>query len=250
MAGGQAGRTRVRSRLIRVVLVERHALVRAVLRQMVDGEPDIAVVGEASDIADAIAGFADDPPDVVLVDTDGPLAGVVPHVQRLRRECPASQVILVSGSDGDDELFQAIQAGAAAHLSDDTRPGQLVGAIRAVADGTYVIDETIAARPAVARRVLEAFRDVSLFGEIADGDVAREALAPLSHRETEILEKIAHGLSNRDVAAALGISEQTVKNHVANILRKLAVNGRTQAVLYALRKSWIPLPEEAPTRRH
>src|SRR5207245_7864078 len=122
--------------------------------------------------------------------------------------------------------------------------------IRAVAEGKYLIDESVAARPPVARRVLEAFRDASLFGGVGESELAAKAFSPLSRREAEILEAMARGMSNKDIAAALSIREQTVKNHVTNILRKLAVNDRTQAVLYALQKSWVSLLDEPPSRPH
>jgi DNA-binding NarL/FixJ family response regulator len=159
-------------------------------------------------------------------------------------------VILLGHRDDDDELFAAIQAGAAAHVLDDARPSALVQTIRAVASGEYLIDDAVAARPAVARHVLEAFRDASLFGEVTGDDLAESAFAPLSAREAEILEAIAHGLTNNQVGEALSITEQTVKNHVSSILRKLSVNDRTQAVLYALRKSWISISDEPPPRRN
>ena len=237
-------------RVIRMVLVEQHALVRAVLREIVEGQLDIDIVAEAADVDHAIAIIRDETPDVVLLDTELPISLVVPAVQRLKRECPGSPVILLGHRRDDDELFAAIQAGAAAHVLDDVRPSELVQTIRAVASGEYLIDDAVAARPAVARHVLEAFRDASLFGEVASDDLAETAFAPLSAREAEILEAIAQGLTNNGVGEALSISEQTVKNHVSSILRKLAVNDRTQAVLYALRKSWISISDEPPPRRN
>jgi DNA-binding NarL/FixJ family response regulator len=239
-----------RRRVIRMVLVEQHALVRAVLREIVEGQLDIDIVAEAADVDHAIAIIRDEMPDVVLVDTELPISLVVPAIQRLKRECPGSPVILLGHLGDDDELFAAIQAGAAAHVLDDARPSELVQTIRAVASGQYPLDDAVAARPAVARHVLEAFRDASLFGEVASDDLAESAFAPLSAREAQILEAIAQGLTNNGVGEALSISEQTVKNHVSSILRKLAVNDRTQAVLYALRKSWISISDESPPRRN
>ena len=235
---------------IRLVLVGQHALVRAVLREIVEAHPQVQVVAEAADVDEAIDMIRDATPDVVLVDTELPIYQIVPAVQRLKHECPGSPVVLLGHRSSDDELFAAIQAGAAAHVLDDARPSELVRTIRAVADGEYLIDQEVAARPAVARHVLEAFRDASLFREVANQDLASTAFAPLSPRESEILEAIARGMTNKDVAAALSIGEQTVKNHVTSILRKLAVNGRTQAVLYALRKSWIGISDEPPRRRN
>jgi DNA-binding NarL/FixJ family response regulator len=235
---------------IRLVLVGQHALVRAVLREIVEAHPQVQVVAEAADVDEAIDMIRDATPDVVLVDTELPIYQIIPAVQRLKHECPGSPVVLLGHRSSDDELFAAIQAGAAAHVLDDARPSELVRTIRAVADGEYLIDQEVAARPAVARHVLEAFRDASLFREVANQDLASTAFAPLSPRESEILEAIARGMTNKDVAATLSIGEQTVKNHVTSILRKLAVNGRTQAVLYALRKSWIGISDEPPRRRN
>ncbi len=228
-----------------MVLVEQHALVRAVLREIVGSQPDIDIVAEVADLNDAIAISRDETPDVVLVDTELPISLMVPAVQRLKRECPGSQIVLLGHRGGDDELFAALQAGVAARVLDDARPSELVRTIRAAANGEYLIDDAVAARPAVARRVLEAFWDTSLLG-----DLPTTAFAPLSAREAEILEAIAQGLTNKSVGERLSISEATVKSHVTSILRKLAVNGRTQAVLYALKKNWISITDEPPRRRN
>ena len=232
------------TRVIRMVVVEQHTLVRAVLRQMIDDQGDIEITDEVDDVQAAIAIAQDDPPDVILVDAEPPIAHMVPSLQRLKRECPNTKVVLLGHRRDDEELFRAIQSGAAAHVVDDARPSELLRTIRAVAKGEYLIDESVTARPSVARRVLEAFRDASLLGENGEGGGADPAFAPLSRREAEILECIGLGRSNREVAALLSISEKTVKNHVTSILRKLAVNDRTQAVLHALRKSWISYPED------
>lgn len=242
-------RTATRPRVIRLVLVEPHALVRALLREIVGSQPDIEIVAEAADVDEAIAIIRDETPGVVLLDTELPVSLMVPAVQRLKRECPGSQIVLLGRRGSDDELFAALQAGVAARVLDDARPSELLRTIRAVANGEYLIDEAVAARPAVARRVLEAFWDTSLLGEFAAGDLATTAFAPLSARETEILQAIAEGLTNKGVGERLSISEATVKNHVTSILRKLAVNGRTQAVLFALKQNWISIGDEPP-RRH
>jgi DNA-binding NarL/FixJ family response regulator len=231
-----------------MVMVEQHALVRAVLRQMIDDQPDIEIIAEVDDVGSAIEIVQNDPPDVILVDAEPPISLMVPSLQRLKRECPNTRVVLLGHRRDDEELFRAIQSGAAAHVVDDARPSELLRTIRAVAQGEYLIDDSVTARPSVARRVLEAFRDASLLGENGEGGASDHAFAPLSKREAEILECIGQGRSNRDVAGLLGISEKTVKNHVTSILRKLAVNDRTQAVLHALRKSWISFPDDDAPR--
>jgi len=223
--------------------------VRALLREIVGSQPDIEIVAEASDVDEAIAIIRDEMPAVVLLDTELPIAHMIPAVQRLKRECPGSQIVLLRQAGSDDELFAALQAGVAARVLEDARSSELLRAIRAAAGGEYLIDEVVAARPAVARRVLEAFWDTSLLGEVTAGDLGTTAFAPLSARETEILQAIAQGLTNKGVAEQLSISEATVKNHVTSILRKLAVNGRTQAVLFALKQNWISINDE-PARPH
>lgn len=240
-AGPRAG-----SRVISLVLIEPHALVRTLLREIVGGQPDIQIVAEASDVDAAIPIIRDEMPAVVLLDTELPISHMIPAVQRLKRECPGSQIVLLRQAGSDDELFAALQAGVAARVLEDARPSELLRTIRAAAGGEYLIDEVVAARPAVARRVLEAFWDSSLLGEVAAGSLGTTAFAPLSARETEILQAIAQGLTNKGVAEHFSISEATVKNHVTSILRKLAVNGRTQAVLFALKQNWITINDEPP----
>jgi DNA-binding NarL/FixJ family response regulator len=228
--------------------VEPHAFVRALLREIVESQPDIRIVAEAADLDEAAAIVRDEMPDVVLVDTDLPVPLMVPAVQRLRRDAPSSQIVLLGHGASDDDLFAALQAGVAAHVPDDARPSEIVRAIQAAAGGAYLIDEVVAARPAVAQRVLEAFWDPSLLDEGVASDPAAALFAPLSDREADVLMAIAQGLTNKGVGERLSISQATVKNHVTSILRKLAVNGRTQAVLYALKRNWISVTGEPPTR--
>ena len=230
--------------VIRIVIVEPYALVRASLHEILDWDQDLAIVGEVADIGSAIALVRDDPVDVVLVDAEPAIAELVPALQRLKRECPASPVILIGHRRDDSELFEAIKAGAAAHVLDTARPAELIRTIRAVAAGEYVIDASVAARPAVAARVLEVFRDASLAGDLPDHDAHSRAF------EREILTAISQGMSNKDIAKALSISPHTVHNVVQSALRKLAVNNRTQAVLVALRESWIRLPDQPIHRDH
>jgi DNA-binding NarL/FixJ family response regulator len=219
--------------------------VRALLREIVERQPDIRIVAEAIDLDGAVAIVRDEEPDVILIDTELPTAAMVPAVQRLKRDAPNAQLVLLGRGESDDELFAALQAGVAAHVRDDARPGEIVRAIRAAAGGTYLIDEVVAARPAL--RVLEAFWNPAILGDAGEGRSMDGApFAPLSEREAEVLAAIAQGLSNKAVGARLGITEATVKNHVTSILRKLAVNGRTQAVLHALQRSWISVTDGTP----
>jgi DNA-binding NarL/FixJ family response regulator len=237
--------TQVAPRLIRIVVVEPQALVRASLREIVSEEPDLAVVGEVADIDSAIEMCHDLSPDVVLMGAGLDVSSTLEEVRRFSRQCPQSPTVLIGNRPDDQALFMAVQSGAAAHVIDRARPSALAEAIRGVAAGEYLIDRTVAARPAVARRVLEVFREASLSGQTIDRRGQPRTLVPLSARETAILTAISSGLSNKDIATSLSISQHTVANHVKSVLRKLAVNNRTQAVLIAMRNSWITLPEHS-----
>ena len=241
--------TAARRRTITITMVEPYPLVRATLRDILGREPDLRIDAEVSTVEDAIELGRRDPSDVVLVDTDAGVARLVPVLQQLKRECPTSAVIVLGHRRGDEELFRSIEAGAAAHLVDSVRPGELVAIIRAVAAGEYIIDASVAARPQVARRVLEAFRSAAQSEKTSSEAKTSAAFEQLSARETQILTLISQGMPNREIAAVLSLSPHTVSNYVKAVLRKLAVNNRTQAVLIALRESWIPTPD-VPTRRH
>ena len=146
--------------------------------------------------------------------------------------------MILTALEEEQSLFDAIRAGAAAYLHKDCDPKELVDAIRKVRAGQFIINEKIFAKPAVASKVLAEFRELSVYGPGSS-----KVFAPLSPREVQILDNIAQGMTNKEVAYALAISEQTVKNHMSSILRKLSVNDRTQAVVYAIRQGWIKGPE-------
>ena len=156
----------------------------------------------------------------------------------MRRELPHIAVIVLTALEEEQTLFDAIRAGAAAYLKKDCAPEELVDSIRKVRSGQFTINEKIFAKPAVASKVLAEFRELSVYGPGSS-----HVFAPLSPREVQILDNIAQGMTNKEVAYALAISEQTVKNHMSSILRKLSVNDRTQAVVYAIRQGWIKGPE-------
>jgi DNA-binding NarL/FixJ family response regulator len=228
---------------IRVAIVERYALVRAALREMLEHDRDVQIVGEEPSVPIVLSTLRRDPADVVVVHAGGNSETDLAALQRIRREWPNSAVIVLGRQRSDSEVFWAIQAGAAAHLDDAAHGADLVRTIRAVAAGEYLIDAEVAARPVVARRVLDAFREASFAAEVLDGDPSRRAFTRLSNREVEILTAISEGLSNKEMAVRFSISQHTVNNTVKAVLRKLAVNNRTKAVLIALRESWIPIPE-------
>jgi DNA-binding NarL/FixJ family response regulator len=223
----------------KILLVDSHALFRVGVRNILEHEPDFLVVGEASDSRSALDLSVEFSPDIILMDLNLPAPGGIETTQRIKRELQPAGIIVLAVTEDEEALFDAIKAGAAAFILKDVAPGDLVTIIRRVVAGEYLINDKVFARPAVASRVLKEFRELAVYGQ-----EAAPIFAPLSPREVEILDNIAQGMTNKQVAYALSISEQTVKNHMSSILRKLSVNDRTQAVVYAMRQGWIKMPED------
>jgi DNA-binding NarL/FixJ family response regulator len=224
---------------IRVLIVDDHELFRVGIANILGKEKDIEVVGVAVDSRSAIDAANSLSPNIVLMDTSIPPPGGIETTQRIRRELPATAVVVMAVDEDEEALFASIKAGAAAFIVKDVSPDDLIQIIRRVSNGEFLINDKVFARPAVASRVLKEFRELAVYGQ-----EAQPIFAPLSPREVEILDNIAQGMTNKQVAYALSISEQTVKNHMSSILRKLAVNDRTQAVVYAMRQGWIKMPED------
>ena len=224
---------------VRILIVDDHALFRVGIRQILEREPDLEVVAEADDGRTALdAAFATNP-DVILMDLSLPAPGGIETTQRVKRELPSAAIVVLATEEDEDALFESIKAGAAAFILKGIAPEDLVMIIRRVVAGEYLINDKVFIKPAVASRVLKEFRELAVYGQ-----EAAPIFAPLSPREVEILDNIAQGMTNKQVAYALSISEQTVKNHMSSILRKLSVNDRTQAVVYAMRQGWIRMPED------
>ena len=223
---------------IRVLLADSSRLTTMGISQVLQKEPDIELVGTAADGEEAAAKTLELEPDVLVIEADLPRTSGIKVTQRVRRELPAIGVVVLTAKDEEQTLFEAIRAGAAAYLNKDCDPVELVDAIRKARAGQFIINEKVFNRPAVASKVLAEFRELSVYGPGSS-----HVFAPLSPREVQILDNIAQGMTNKEVAYALAISEQTVKNHMSSILRKLSVNDRTQAVVYAIRQGWIKGPE-------
>jgi DNA-binding NarL/FixJ family response regulator len=236
---GGPDRRREGTDLTRIVIVDDHALFRVGIRQILDREADFDVVGEADDARSAVDTALETSPDVVLMDLSLPPPGGIETCSRIKRELPSTAIIVLAVEEDEDALFDAIKAGAAAFILKDVGPDDLLTIIRRVVNGEYLINDKVFSKPAVASRVLKEFRELAVYGQDA-----APIFAPLSPREVEILDNIAQGMTNKQVAYALSISEQTVKNHMSSILRKLSVNDRTQAVVYAMRQGWIRMPED------
>ena len=222
---------------IRVLLADPSEFTLIGLKQVLARDPDIEIVAAVSDGEEVVARTQELEPDVVITEIDLPKLSGDKATQRVRRELPHVAVIILTARDEEQRLFDAIRAGAAAYLPKDCDPNELIETIRKAKDGQFLINEKIFQRPAVASRVLAEFRELSVYGP-----GSTHVFAPLSPREVQILDNIAQGKTNKEVAYSLAISEQTVKNHMSSILRKLSVNDRTQAVVYAMRQGWISGP--------
>ena len=235
---------------VRVLIADAQPLFREGLRLTLEGEGDLAVAGEASSGREAL-GFLEEaaagrvrpgrPPaggQQPRWDSATPsLPGGIELARLIKHRHPETAVVIMAAEEEEEQLFQAVKVGAAAYCARDIDPQAMVQVIRRVDGGDYLVSDSMLARPQVTERVLRQFRELAA----TSNEAAEPLFVPLSQREVEILDYIAHGRSNKGIARELGISDQTVKNHITSILRKLAVNDRTQAVIYALRNNWIKL---------
>jgi len=209
---------------ISVLIVDDHAVVRQGLRIFLDLQEDIKVVGEATNGVEAVKGVRELLPDVVLMDLVMPQMDGIEATRRIRALSPSTQVIVLTSFAEDEKVFPAIKAGTLSYLLKDISPEDLVKAIQAAHRGEVQL------HPEIAKMLMKEF-----------AARAREPVhEELTQRELEVLRLIAKGLSNREMARDLVISEKTVKTHVSNILSKLHLADRTQAAIYALRKGLVP----------
>lgn len=213
--------------MIRVALVDDQTLIRQGIRSLLELTGDIVVVAEAGDGVEALEMIARARPDLVLLDLRMPRKGGVDVLRELRSADALPPTIVLTTFDDDEALLEAVRAGARGYLLKDVSLERLTGAIREVAAGGSII------RPALTERVLRGLEHVRRdFDALSPPD-------PLTRREVEILRLVAGGYSNREIAAALGTAEGTVKNHTSSILSKLGVRDRTRAVLKALELGYI-----------
>jgi len=211
--------------MIRVLLADDQALIRMGFRMVLDAEADIEVVGEAADGAAAITQAKALNPDVVLMDIRMPGVNGIEATAEITRTLDI-KVLILTTFDLDEYAFGGLRAGASGFLLKDTRPAELIEAIRTVASGEAVVS------PRITRRMLEMFAGQLPSGATASGQVDPR-IASLTPRETEILCLVARGMSNAEIAAELVVSATTVKTHVGSVLAKLGVRDRVQAVVVA-----------------
>jgi len=219
---------------ITVVIIDKQAFFRSGVRQALSDQAGFRVL-EVAPNDGSLDIIETESPDVVLLDINFPALSGLELGRKITRRYPNSKVVMLSPNSNDDELFEVIKTGAVAYLNKNTTTEELVSIIKRAYHGEYPINDSLITRPAVAEHVLRQFRDI-----VSAGKVMETVTAPLTYRETQILNYIAQGNSNKQIAHILEISEQTIKNHVSSILRKLNANDRAHAVALAMRNGWIP----------
>jgi len=214
---------------IKVLLAEDHVIVREGVRELIQHEPDMEVIGEASDGEEAIELADKLRPDVVIMDIAMPKLNGIEATKRIKALHPTTAVLILTAYDNDQYIFALVEAGAAGYLLKNVRGRELIDAVRAVYAGESVL------YPTVARRILDRLKSPT--------PTESQTIESLSGRETEVLKFAAKGISNKDIAQQLFISPRTVQVHLGNIFNKLGVASRTEAVLYGLRRGWLTLED-------
>ena len=216
---------------IRVLVVDDHALFRRGLEMVLEQEPDIEVVGEASDGSEAVEKAVETAPDIVLMDVRMPKRGGIDACTSIKDAVPSTKIIMLTISDEEADLYDAIKAGAMGYLLKEISIEEVASAIRAVHGGQSLIS------PSMASKLLNEFATM-----IKRTDERQQVPTPrLTDREMEVLRLVAKGMNNRDIAKQLFISENTVKNHIRNILEKLQLHSRMEAVMYAVREKLLEI---------
>ncbi len=224
---------------ITVMIIDEQAFFRAGVRQALSQQSDFKIL-DCDPAREPLELIEANLPDVALLGSDLATPSGLELGRKIARLYPNTKVIMLSPNPNDEELFEVIKTAAVACLNKNATAEELVSTIRRAFNGEYPINESLTTRPTVAKHVLKQFQDIASIGK------AMEAVAaPLTRRETQILNYIAEGNSNKQIAYILEISEQTIKNHVSSILRKLNANDRAHAVALAMRNGWL-LAEEKP----
>lgn len=225
--------------VIKVVIIDDHPLFREGVRNVIDGEEDLDVVAEGTSGDQAIQLIRKLEPHVALIDINLPNMNGMQVTRQIGQENLETAVVLLTAYDDVEQVLHAFRAGAKAYCSKDVHAGNLVDVVKHVARGYYVVGDQVYDEDGLEQwlsKGVETIRRPHLEGDV-------DAFTPLSPREMEILQYVTRGMSNKEIAARLGISHQTVKNHMTSILHKLDVEDRTQAAVYALRHGWVRLQD-------
>jgi DNA-binding NarL/FixJ family response regulator len=234
---------------IRVIIIDEQPLFREGIRATLQRMGDCKIVGESTDVADVLDIARTCTPDVALIDAGLAYSDPLEIARQIRYLAPRIAIIILTPSEDEERLFQAIKVGAAAYYTRNITPEELTEAIRKVSHGEFLIRDDVLTKPQIVTRVIQTLRDQKILAdeeneEDEEDEETKNIYSPLSSREVEILDYIARGNSNKEIAKSLKISDQTVKNHITSILKKLSVNDRTAAVVHALRHGWIKMHED------
>jgi DNA-binding NarL/FixJ family response regulator len=218
---------------IRVLIADDHTLLRRGLAVVLSDEDDIEVVGEAEDGAEAVRRAEELAPDVVILDVRMPGTDGLAACAAIKRSAPATKVIMLTSSDAEEDLYEAVKSGASGYLLKSILPHDIPAALRAVQRGESQVS------PSMAAKLLNEF---AALARGAEAPAAAPSASPrLTEREMEVLKLVATGRNNREIAKQLFITENTVKNHVRNILEKLQLHSRMEAVVYAVREKLLEI---------
>jgi DNA-binding NarL/FixJ family response regulator len=223
---------------IRVIIIDQQPLFREGIRATLEGMGDCEIVSASTDAAEVLERARACNPDIALIDTGLTCSDPLEIARQARDIAPQLAIILLTPSENVEGLCQAIKVGAVAYCSRSITTEELTETVRKVSRGECFIR----AEPRLTSRVLRSFRELAV--EEEETNDTKDTYFPLTSREVEILDYVARGNGNKEIATSLRISSQTVKNHITSILKKLSVNDRTAAVVYALRHSWIKLRDE------
>jgi len=223
---------------IKIWIFSQQPLFRQGIQNTFSETKDIEIVGEAN-LTDKMPRTIEVmPPDVAIVDIDSASENGFNLVNRLKQVTPSTAVIVLAFDINDEHLFEAIKRQASAYLSKDIDSKELIDTVRRVAYGEHPINDSLSDRPKVAAHILDKFQELYQQQEVEN------LISPLTTRETEIVNYMAQGFANKQIAVKLKISEQTIKNHVTSILSKLDANARTEAVVKAIKRGLIPFAQE------
>lgn len=223
---------------IKVIVVDEQPLFRVGVCATLEHMGGCTILGTSTNQAEILELARTGNPDVALIDAGLSAADPLEIARQIRHLAPRVAVMILTPLEDEERLFQSIKVGAAAYYLRTITPEELTDAVRRVSQGEYLINDDVLAKPQLASRVLKSFRELVVEDE---EPATRDLYSPLSSREVEILDYIARGNSNKEIAKSLKISDQTVKNHITSILKKLSVNDRTAAVVHALRHGWIKM---------
>jgi len=226
---------------IRIMIVDDHPLFREGLRRVLEAEEDILVEAEVADGHEAITLAREIRPDVVLLDISLPSINGLQVTREIKASLPDTAVINLTAYHDEEQIIHAINAGASAYYPKEVMPDTLMFAVRHVRQGQWVIDDRVLNEDELGDWLFDQYRQIAATGIVDDS-----RFVPLSAREMEVLQYVVRGSSNKGIAYALQISQQTVKNHISSILRKLDAKDRTEAAVYALRHGWIRLADTKP----